>query len=224
MPRRASTAREGNGSRLTSYRLTEAFSRTLFFADITEPSGVHEYAVDVRYSADDEDDRLFGRGADALPPVALYRDGVQILQSDLPAALPVPGGIIEVASSMYGLRRMHVVPDDGPALVLRPDPRTPEGLRAAFARGFPRASAALGRIAVVVLIVGIVVAVPQTIEAISRLDLVADLFGVFTSPVRLPDWLNGALGVATVVAGLERALTLRSHRLLDAMTDLDGSD
>lgn len=58
----------------------------------------------------------------------------------------------------------------------------------------------------------------------SRLDIIADQFGFFTSPLRLPDWLNGMLAVATVVAGVERALSLRSHRLADTALDLEGDE
>lgn len=223
MRERAITARNGDGSTLRGYRVTEVFSRTLFFAEIPEPTGVREYAVDIHYFADEletgeqQDDR-------PAPPAAVYRDGVQILRSDIPSVFPVPGGVIEVVASMYGLRRMHYVPDEGPALQLRPDPRAPEGLRARFARSFPRTSAAFGRVATIVIVVGVIVAVPQALETVSRLDVIAEQFGVFTSPLRFPGWLNGMLAMATVVAGVERALTLRSHRLADTALDLEGGD
>ena len=223
MRKRPITARNGDGSRLRRYRITDLFSRTLFFAELTETTGVHEYAVDVRYFADELETGGQPAG-NAEPPAAVYRDGVQILQSDVPSVFRVPGGVIEVVSSMYGLRRMHYVPDEGSELVLRPDPLAPEGLRASFARRFPQLSAAIGRVATVVIVVGVISAVPQTLEAFSRLDVIADHLGVFTSPLRFPDWLNGMLAVATVVAGVERALTLRSHRLLDAGLELEGSD
>lgn len=223
MRKRAITARNGDGSTLRGYRITEVFSRTLFFAEIPEATGVHEYAVDVHYFADELESGE-PQADKAEPPVAVYRDGVQVLRSDVPSVFPVPGGVIEVVASMYGLRRMHYVPDEGPERVLRPDPRAPEGLRARFARSFPRASAAFGRVAVTVLVVGVIAAVPQALETVSRLDIIADQFGVFTSPLRLPDWLNGLLAVATVVAGVERALTLRSHRLVDTALDLEGGD
>ncbi len=215
----AITARDGDGRTLGEYRVTEFFSRTLFFAEIPEATKLHEYAVDVHYYAD-ELETGGQQDVSAEAPAALYRDGVQILRSDIPSVFPVPGGVIEVATSMYGLRRMHYVPDEGTPLPLRPHQRSPEGIRAGFARSFPRMSAVFGRVAVIVMIVGVIAAVPQTIETVSRLDLIADQFGVFTSPLRLPDWLNSMLAVATVVACVERALTLRSHRLADTVRDL----
>jgi hypothetical protein len=39
--------------------------------------------------------------------------------------------------------------------------------------------------------------------------------GTFTSPVRLPKWLNITIGIATAAASTERALRLRYNRLLD---------
>lgn len=220
---RATTARNGDGTALRNYPLSDVFSRTLFFAELAELTGVHEYAVDVHYYADELDASELN-AAEAKPPAALYRDGVQILQSNVPSVFSVPGGAIEVATSMYGLRRMHYIPHDGPELVLRPDPLAPEGLRASFARSFPRLSATFNRAAMVVIVVGVIVAVPQSLETISRLDIIADQFGVFPSPLRLPDWLNGIVATATVVAGVERALTLRSHRLLDVGLELEESD
>ncbi|WFG45157.1 hypothetical protein [Pseudonocardia alni] len=41
---------------------------------------------------------------------------------------------------------------------------------------------------------------------------------MFTSPVLLPGWLLGTLTVAGVVAAVERALTWRHHRVVDAET------
>ncbi len=210
MRKRAITARNGDGSALRRYRITDLFSRTLFFAEFSEVTGIHEYAVDVRYFAD-ELETTEQQGEKAEAPAALYRDGRQILQSDVPSVFPVPGGVIEVVTSMYGLRRMHFVSDSGPESLLRPDPLAPEGLRARFARSFPRMSASVGRAAVIVIVVGVAAAVPQTLEVL----------GVFTSPLRLPDWLNGTLAVATVAAGVERALTLRSHRLVDIGLNLE---
>lgn len=221
-PRR-STAQRGDSSLLERYRLSEVFSRTLFFIELPDATGRHDYAVDIRYFADEiEDGDELASGARA--PASLYRDGVQILRSDVPSVFPAPGGVIEVATSMYGLRRMHYVPDEGPERPLQPDAHAPEGLRARFALRFPRASRALGWAATVVLLVGLIAAVPQSLETISRLDLIADQVGVFVSPFRLPVWLNGALAVATVGAGVERALTLRSHRLIDAELHLDGAE
>ena len=229
--RRSPTARPGDGSALRPYRLKQAFTRTLFFVDLEEPwAGVHTYAVDVDYEADelpgsdshDEETALDGTSAS---PVALYRDGIQIGRSDLPAVFPVPGGQIEVTTVMYGLRRMHYLrDDDGDERVLRPHPLTPEGLRAAFARRAPRASRAVGKIAVVVLLAGLALTIPQGLETLTARDVIAQNFGSFVSPIHLPAWANTALLVATTLAAIERALTLRRHWLIDLDSAWGGEE
>ena len=87
-----------------------------------------------------------------------------------------------------------------------------------FDHRFPRVSTWVARAAVVVLLVGLVVAIPQAAAMVSRWDLVNDHIGTFTSPISLPGWASGTLFVAWIVAALERALTLRSHWLVDAET------
>lgn len=52
----------------------------------------------------------------------------------------------------------------------------------------------------------------------SQLDWVAERFGTFTSPFALPAWANTGLLILGILAALERALTLRSHWLIDAET------
>jgi len=52
----------------------------------------------------DVDARLWG-DSDGEVIARLYRDGVNTASSKLPAPLPVPGGVIEVEASSYGLRR-----------------------------------------------------------------------------------------------------------------------
>lgn len=203
----------GDGSRLQEYRFWHLLSRALFFARISDSVGAsHVYAVDVRYFAGDVSD------GEKQSPVALYRDGVQTHRADLPAALPVPGGLIDVATSTYGLTRMHHVPDGGSERVLQPHPRSGEGLRARFGQRFPRASTAIGVTAIVILLVGLVVGVPQALELVTRIDAVAERVGTFTSPIHLPEWANIGLFIAGVLAALERALTLRNHWLIDLDT------
>ncbi|WP_198418697.1 hypothetical protein [Cryobacterium lactosi] len=171
---------------------------------------------------DEEEDS--GLREEAASPVALYRDGVQVHRSDLPAVFPVPGGRIEVATTLYGLSRMHFVPDGGEAHVLRPHPHSPEGLRASFARRAPRASRAVGRIAAVVLLAGLALTLPQGLETVTELDLVRGRIGSFTSPIDLPAWANTTLVIMTTLAAIERALTLRRHWLIDIDTMWTGSD
>lgn len=159
-------------------------------------------------------------------PAALYRDGVQVARSNLPAAFPVPGGVIEVARSSYGLTRMHYVPtpDAEAPIMLRPHRRSPEGVRARIAHHFPRLSRFIGAVAIVVLLVGLVTGLPQGLQMITEIPPIAERFGVFTSPFQFPAWLNTTLLVAGILAATERALTLKNHWLIDLDTTWSALD
>lgn len=219
------TTLRGDGSPLEKYSMRQVFSRTLFFLELPEPSGkIRRYAVDVNYDADELSGRQ-PKEEDSDPdsdsdrkndsPVALYRDGVQIHRSDLPAIFRLPGGQLEVATTLYGLRRMHFVRDSGEAYVLRPHPHSPEGLRAAFSRRAPRTSRTIGHFAAMILLAGLALTLPQGLETVTDLHLISERIGSFTSPISLPAWANTALVTVTTFAAIERALTLRRHWLLD---------
>lgn len=200
----------GNGSTLGKYRFWQLFSRSLFILELRDPHGRgHVFEVDVRYYAD---------SSTKASPAALYRDGVQLYRAKLPVAFPVPDGVIEVAKSAYGLKRMHYVTRDGRERMLRPHPRSHEGLRARFGQRFPRVSGALGVLAVAVLVAGLAVALPKTLEVVTHSPIIAQNVGTFVSPIRLPQWANISLAVAGALAAMERALTLRHHWLLDMKT------
>ncbi|MGO1978390.1 hypothetical protein [Brachybacterium tyrofermentans] len=211
-------ARPGDGSALKRFRWWQLATRTLFDLE-PAPDGTRPatYTVDVRYLAAELEGGKIPEGSKHAQ-VSLYRDGVQEHIANPPVAFAVPDGVIEVATSSYGLTRMHHVPEGGSPQVLRPHPRTLEGLRARFGRRFPRASAVIGAIAIVVLLVGLVMMVPQAAELLTQIEVVAEKVGTFTSPISLPAWLNVSLLVAGVLAATERALTLRNHWLIDADT------
>jgi hypothetical protein len=210
--------RSGDGGALVEYRLWQLFSRSLFFLDLAAPSGnSHVYAVDVRYLADPKS-RKQHENAVGKSPAALYRDGVQVYRSNLPAAFPVPGGVIEVATSAFGLKRMHFVSDDGSEHTLRPHRRSQEGLRARFGQRFPRTSAVIGAVSLVVLLTALAVGLLHGIEALARIPVVAEHVGTFTSPIHLPPWAKFAMGIAGVLSAVERALRLRYNRLIDSVT------
>jgi hypothetical protein len=226
----------GDGSALPPFHLRHALHRTRFFLEHGDSDGArHRCVVDVDFFADDlgSDKALqrigavagqFGLGGardeagSAAPPVALYVDGLQVQRSDLPAAFPVPGGVLEVDAGLYGLTRMHLVTEDGDERVLTPHPHSLEGLRARLARRFPALSRALGAAAILILLLALALIVPQLLELVTGIDAVAEQVGTFTSPIQLPDWASTALLVAGIAAALERALTLRSHWLIDADT------
>lgn len=153
-----SRAEQGDGSRLPAYRLWQLFSRSLFSVDLADGPGRHVFEVDVRHGRD---------SSSRERPAALYRDGVQVQAANLPVAFPVPGGVIEVAVSQWGVERMHLVGDDGGEHVPRPHRRSPQGLRARSDRRFPRTSAVIGAVGLVVLLVGPAVALSVAAEQIT---------------------------------------------------------
>lgn len=212
-------AKPGDGSALKDLRWWQLLTRTQFFLDPAEPAGrPARYAVDVRHLATELEGGKIAEGA-RHAPVALYRDGLQQQIANPPVAFAVPGGVIEVATSTYGLTRMHHVPEGSrQGHTLRPHERSLEGLRARFGRRHPGASRVIGALAVLILLVGLVVMVPQAVELITSLDPVAEQVGTFTSPIQLPVWANTTLIIAGALAASERALTLRNHWLIDADT------
>ena len=217
--RRLGRAKPGDGSALKDLRWWQTLSRTQFALDPDPAAGRESsYIVDVRYLATELEGGKIAEGA-RHAPIAFYRDGRQVHIANSPVAFAVPDGAVEVSIGSYGLTRMHHVPaEDGPARMLRPHPRSAEGLRARFGRRHPGASRLLGALAIVVLLIGVVLMVPQAAELITSIPPVAEQVGTFTSPIQLPAWLNITVTVAGVLAAFERALTLRNHWLIDADT------
>lgn len=81
----------------------------------------------------------------------------------------------------------------------------------------------IGAASVSVLVVALVLGVPQIIEQLTNIQLVAERVETFASPIHLPSWLNISLLVASLVASSERALRLRYNWLLDGGL-FDGDD
>lgn len=230
--RRITKVKPGDGAALKPYRLWQVFTRSLFYLRRELPGGrAHVYAYDVDYFS-----------FDGL--VHEYTDSVRTASATSPALFVVPGGVVEIRVGTVGLSRIHFVPDApaGEAATEHPDeavtvatagstgaaatearPLQPhrnsgEGLRARFDHRYPKASRWIGGIAVVILLAGLVLAVPQLLEMITQFDWVAVTFGSFTSPISLPAWANTSIFVIGVLAALERALTLRNHWLIDLDT------
>jgi hypothetical protein len=152
---------------------------------------------------------------------ALFRAGQEVARGEMPVRFAVDDGTLEVSSSMYGMRRIHLVRPDGTEARLEPAQGSPEHRRAVFARRHPRLSRAVGWAAIGVLVVDLILLIPQLIEIITRIEWWPDDL-VFTSPIVLPGPLNAALIVAGILAAIERALTFRHHRILDIETDWLG--
>ncbi|MEQ3553872.1 hypothetical protein WIS52_25635 [Pseudonocardia nematodicida] len=189
---------------LRPLRTHEILHRSLYRVDLPDAGGRPvTWTVEVDVSGDWE--------------ARLYRDGHRAAAAELPAALPVPGGRIEVDAGLYGVTRVHLVTADGEHR-LAPVPGTLEHRRARLAHRRPGVSRAIAATAVVILAVNLVLAAPQALEILTSLPRVAEHVGTFVSPVTLPAWLNTTLLVAGALAAVERVLTWRRNRVLDAET------
>ena len=204
--RKKHTIQPGDGHALKPFRIWQGLARSLFYAPLETGDGnTTLYAVNVNYF-DWED------------TADLYLNGVHHAQSKLPAQFPVEGGSIEVAATMYGLKRMHYVNDAGKARVLKPDPVSAEGLRARLAQRAPVLSKLIGFLAVVILLVLLPFGLMQLAEIVTQTEFAQQYVDPFTAPIRLPDWANGPALILSILAVTERALTLRNHWLIDLET------
>ncbi|WP_208092376.1 hypothetical protein [Blastococcus xanthinilyticus] len=203
--RAARRVKPGNGRPLQPFRWWQ-LSRSLFYLSLLDADDHRTvYAVDLR-PAGDEDGRVLAE---------LYRDGRHHATSKVPAAFPVEGGVIEVAASMFGLKRCHYVTPDGGERQLVPDPRSAAGRRARLEHDHPALSRFIGAASVTLLVLGVGVVVLELVDAIGRIPPVVDRYGGFDAPLQLPLWLTITLGVGAAAASAERALRLRYHWLLD---------
>ncbi|OZM70799.1 hypothetical protein CFN78_23030 [Amycolatopsis antarctica] len=197
------------GEWLIPLRRREVLYRSLYTAEHTGPDGgTSTYTVEFDGTKD--------------WAAKLYRDGRFQAKADLPATFRVSGGRIEANSSLYGVNRMHLVSDSGEERRFDPAPGTLEDLRGRLARRKPWLSRTIAATAILVLVVNLVLAVPQVLEILMRVPLLAENFGTFTSPIQLPGWLNTVLLLAGVCAAVERVLTRRRNRLLDVETLWSG--
>lgn len=207
--RGTSTAAQGgaeDGKRLRPFRRRDVLHRSRYAIAHDGPDGPgHTWTVDVTMK-------------DLGWVAELYLDGVRREKSDVPAAFAVPGGTIEVRASMYGVTRAHLVLESGRERPLAPVAGTAEDLRGRLARRHPRLSRTIGALAIAILVVNLVLAVPQAIEIVTGVSLIADRVGSFRSPVSLPPWLNAVMLSAGILAATERVLMRRSNRVLDIET------
>lgn len=210
--RRVAKVKEGDGSSLPPFRIWQGLWRSQFSIRLPrDAADAREYVIDFTYMDSENKGRL-------------YVGGTQQAIASLPAAFPVPGGLIEVGASMYGMTRIHYVTPSGEETQLTPHPRSGEAWRARLAARHPRVSAVIAAVAVVVLLASLVVLVPMVAAQISQIPPVAENVGSFTAPFDLPAWATAWLAVAAVVAALERALSLRHHWLIDLDTTFMGGD
>ncbi|WP_424186865.1 LuxR C-terminal-related transcriptional regulator [Actinokineospora sp. G85] len=209
--RAARRVKPGNGRPLKPFRWWQPPFRTLFYLPLQDDADRRlVYAVDIpqwqRVTSED------GKGK-----AHLYLDGQHQAESTLPAAFPVRGGLIEVVPSAFGLKRCHYITTGGTERQLIPDPSSGEGRRANLDREHPALSRWIGLLSMSVLLVSLLLLIPQLAEIATKVPPVAEHIGTFTSPVRLPVWLNIALTLTTAAASIERALRLRYNWLLDSV-------
>lgn len=189
------------GSPLPAFRPSLSLQRTRFAIDLRNASTA---TVDV--------DHLSGRAS-------LYRDDRHVQTSDMPVRFPLGSDSIKVAASRYGMKRIHLIRADGSQRRLDPAPGTPEHWRAQLAHRHPGVGRGLAAGAAIVLTINLILLAPQLLELVTHLPLWADRFASFASPIDLPAGVNMALTLTAGLAGIERALTFRHHRLLDVETD-----
>lgn len=208
--RRIAKVKPGDDSPLKPFRSWQGLWRSQFSIEL--PVGdpqADDHIIDFTYMDSDN----YGR---------LYVGGRQVARASLPASFPVPGGVIEVAVSMYGMTRIHYVTPDGGETQLTPHPKSGEAWRARLAARRPFLSRVIGGTAVVVLLACLAVLLPAVAQQLSGIPWVAENLGTFTSPFDLPAWANSVMLGAGILAGTERALSLKNHWLIDLDTTLMG--
>ena len=204
--RQAKGVKPGDGRPLPRFRWWQMLSRSVFSIEVGEPTGTATWSIDVRQWGDKDDGEVRAR---------LYRDGLQHAVSKVPARFTVPGGAIEVVVGSFGIKRCHLVADDGTETQLTPHPRSAEGRRARFDRDHATASRVIGAVSMLAVLVGLVIALLAIAESVSQVPPIAETVGTFDSPLDLPLWLAITLGVTAVVGSVERALRLRSSWIDD---------
>lgn len=205
--RSAQRVKPGDGRPLKRFRWWQMTLRALLYLRLTHDDGRQTlYAVDVKHA---------GNRSTGEIEAHLYRDGRQHAQSRLPAFFPVPGGTIEVKGSGFGLKRCHYVTDTGAEHQLTPDRASAEGRRAHLDDAHPALSRAIGFLSSIMLLIALALLCSQLVEPLTEVEPIARRIGTFTSPVRLPTWLNFVIGLGAAAASTERALRLRYHWLLD---------
>src|SRR5699024_1574259 len=171
MHNRKKKIQPGDGHQLKPFRWWQMLERTLFYAPMNTQDGQpRTYAVSVNFF--DWDDN-----AD------VYLNGKHHARAKLPASIPVEDGAIEVATTLYGLKRMHFVPATGEERVLRPDGASAEGLRDTLAKRKPVLSRTIGILAVLILLTLLPIGLLQLVEFFSQTDVAGNFMDPFTSPI-----------------------------------------
>ncbi|TSB47772.1 hypothetical protein [Alkalicoccobacillus porphyridii] len=199
--------KEGDGHRLKKPWLLNMFTRSLFHVEITNKDDKKIlYTIVCKYFVEE-------------PRADLYKDGIHIAYSKLPAAFPVEDGFIEMENGGYGINRIHYETEKEGIYSIYPDKRSIRGGRLWIHKRFPKISSFIAVSAIVILLTSIVIGLPQLVETLSDIPWVAENIGTFESPIVMPSMINYAMIGAGMLAGVERTLMLRSHWLIDMETN-----
>lgn len=197
--------RPGTGKPLKRYRWWQFLSRSLMTLTLGGHDGSSTtYAVEVRHMGD---------AVDGTVRAHLYRDGIHLSKSAVPARFAVPGGMIKVHANNFGLRYCNYVRDDGTSTQLTPHNSSAEGWRSRLHREYPTLSLFMSVFSVVLIIPGACVALLKLAETLTQIPPVTDAIGTFTSPIELSLTTTLIVGAAAIAGSTERALRLRTSWL-----------
>lgn len=158
-----------------------------------------EYVIDVDYF-------------DFSERIRLYRDSVLVESRKSPARFDLtPTVRIEAAMSLYGMKYVHLVTTQDEHLTsLYPRAGTGEAWRAKLARQHPQANRWIAFASWSVLMFAAITQIPVLFNS-----TLAHLTGTPLPTLDLPVWANAILGVAGILAALDRALQLKHSKWLD---------
>lgn len=156
---------------------------------------------------------------DVTETITIFCDGTEVAKGKSPFRHQVaPGVWIEAAMALYGMKRAHLVDEvTGSEIALTPLEGTAEDKRLRFEKQYPLASKTIAVAAWIILFIALVTQIPNLLNSLSNL---ADTMSLPVSlpkvpTFNLPDWLNCALGVIGIAAGLDRGLRMKHNPLLD---------
>ncbi|WP_119698354.1 hypothetical protein [Microbacterium halotolerans] len=158
-----------------------------------------EYVIDVDYF-------------DFSERIRLYRDGMLIDSRKSPARFDLdPATRVEATMSLYGMKHVDLINvQDGRRVPLQPRAGTGESWRAGLARKHPQANRWIGFVSWSVLVFAAVTQIPVLFNS-----TLAHLTGTPLPTLGLPVWANATLGIAGILAALDRALQLKHNKWLD---------
>lgn len=177
---------------LRPFKFSDVFWRGLYGIDY----GGARYVVEVDFF-------------DIKEKVRLYRDGHLVEEKGSPASFEIEGATIKAAMALYGMKVAKLIPRGQKPQALVPLPGTAEDRRLSFGRAHPAVSMLLAAAAWIVLAIALVTQMPNLLNGIGYLA------GWSVPTFGLPEWLNVLLGIAGILAGLDRGLCMKHNPLLD---------